>query len=62
MVSHFDEKAAELVGFSSVSGAGYGGQAWHGGEISFTCAGMLIFEQSQIRVKLGGGNQQLASK
>jgi hypothetical protein len=46
MVRHFDEKAAELVGFSSV--VPLGRQSVPVGmmaAISFTCVVMLIFEQ-----------------
>src|SRR6185312_218642 len=51
--SHFDEKAAELVGFSSVLGlrgqnAGWGMAV----AISFTYGVMLVFEQCQVRVSV----------
>jgi hypothetical protein len=51
--SHFDEKAAELVGSSSVSACDARMPAGEVVVISFTCAVMLIFEQSQVLVMFG---------
>jgi hypothetical protein len=53
MVSHFDEQAAELVGFQLCfqlrrASAMRGIMA----AISFTCAVMLISEQSQVQVSV----------
>jgi hypothetical protein len=49
--SHFDEKAAELVGFSSVLGLRGQNARWGMAvAISFTYGVMLIFEECLVRV------------